>query len=148
MTNHRILQTVLLAGGLTLVGALVAQTRKSESVTVTLPAGPHDIEVNDSAKCTKVKNESGIPGETVTWHIKSGTNITNFHIIFPVSPFKPVPPSTVGQTYFDKSSLPATLDVLASGETATDFQYDIAVDGGSTCDPHVIVIAGRDKDKH
>jgi hypothetical protein len=103
--------------------------------------------VNDSASCTKGKSESGIPGETVTWHIKPGINITNFHIIFPVSPFVPTPPSAAGQTYFDKNSRPATLAPLASGETATDFQYDIAVDDGSTCDPHVIVIGGRGKDK-
>jgi hypothetical protein len=143
MINRRVFVTLLLAGGLTLVGALVAQIRKSESVTVVLPAGPHNIEVNDSASCTKVKSESGLPGETVAWYVKHGANITNFHIIFPVSPFVPIPPSTVGQTYFDKNSRPATLAPLTPGETATDFQYDIVVDGGSTCDPHVIVIGGK-----
>ncbi len=68
------------------------------------------------------------------WVPKAGQTISNWHIIFPESPF------TNQQVYFDKDSKPVTIDL--PDEDGVDFKYLIAVDGGAPCDPHVIVVKG------
>jgi hypothetical protein len=134
MTTRRALLGLSLVAALVLTGLTVGQMKKTKLEAVKLTSTAHHIEVNLSPKCTKNKSEVAIPGDTVDWVGKSGETITNFHIIFPVSPF------TNQQTYFEKGNPVVTIDT--PDESGADFEYVIAVDGGSTCDPHVIVIKG------
>jgi hypothetical protein len=137
MTTHQVFLAGALAGALSLGGGIVAQTAKSKSETVTIPVPP-PINVNTSDQCVDLENVAGGPTNTVTWQIDpSVSGISNFHIIFAKKT-----PFARGERYFDKDHSTGTLKSL-SNSVAEAFPYDIVVDGGKACDPHVIIIQGK-----
>jgi hypothetical protein len=140
MITRQALLATAVVGALSLVGGIVAQTKKS--VTITISTTP-TVNVSQSAQCVDVDSVAGAPTDTLTWQIASGASgVTNFHIIFPKkSPFQN------GQRYFDKDHSTGTLNNPQNG-VAEAFEYVISVDGGKTCDPHVIIIGGRPKPKN
>ena len=138
MINRRAWLVVALVGAPMMAGLTIGQMKKTKLDLVKLTSAQHHIEVNLTPKCTKTKSEVAIPGDSVDWVVKNGDTIKNFHIIFPVSPF------TNGQTYFEEGY--ASVTVASPDESGADFEYVIAVDGGRTCDPHVIVVKGSGTD--
>ncbi len=90
------------------------------------------IDVTNGGKCTKLKSAVLKSGTPLKWSLGSG--VTDFHAVFPVTPF------TSGRTYVDSHTVASDLVLLTPDEEAQDFKFVIAVDGGSTCDPHVIII--------
>jgi hypothetical protein len=144
MTTRPVLLTVVFVGALSLVCGIVAQTKKSRSVTLTLHSSPQIIKVDSSNACVDVYSKSGLPKDTVEWRIDpSSTSVTDFHVIFLTkSPFQN------HERYFDKHRYKSSPLNPPSVGLAEDFEYIISVDGGQTCDPHVIVIGGDNNDKN
>jgi hypothetical protein len=139
MITRKVLLAVALVGALSLVGGIVAQTNKSKSVTIMIPTGTQTIQVDSSDSCVDEDSQTGTKGDTVVWQINStATTVSNFHIIFSKkSPF------TGDQRYFDKTNNSSTVLKGAKNGLAEAFEYVITVDGGKTCDPHVIIIGAR-----
>jgi hypothetical protein len=132
MIRWRTILGAAVMGVLTIVIASASQIQQGSSVTVVMTSPI--IKVNAGPNCTSLKSAVLKSGMTVSWEL--GAGVTDFHAIFPQSPF------TTGKTYFDKNSRPPDLVLKdpENGEDAEDFKFVIAVDGGHTCDPHVIVI--------
>jgi hypothetical protein len=140
MIIRKVLLAVALVGALSFVGGIVAQTKKS--VTIEVSAAPI-VNVNQSSQCVDVVTIPVAKGDTLTWKIASGaSSVTNFHIFFlKTSPF------LTGQRYVDKDHSSGTLRDPQNG-VVEDIEYVVSVDGGATCDPHVIIIGGKPKGKN
>jgi hypothetical protein len=143
--RDRVVLAVSLVGAFALVGAIVAQTKKSRRVTITLIPSPQIIMVDNSAECVDADDKTaatdGTASDTVEWRIDPhSNNVTNFHIIFTKKS-----PSQGNERYFDKTrnKFTAIKHPKNDGEV---FNYDISVDladgSNRTCDPHLIVIKG------
>jgi hypothetical protein len=125
--------------GIVIVAAeITAQTQKNQKpITITVQRGVHPIAVNKSGKCITPHVLHVAEDDTITWD-GSAAGVRDFHIIFPVSPFKN------GQTFFDKANSSSGAIKKSPSGTADVFKYVIAVDGAATCDPHVIIMGARD----
>jgi hypothetical protein len=125
--------------GIVIVAAeITAQTKKNQKpITITVQRGVHPIAVNKSGKCTTPHVLHVAEDDTITWD-GSAAGVSDFHIIFPVSPFKN------GQTFFDKANPSSGAIKKAPSGTVDVFKYVIAVDGPPTCDPHIIIMGGGD----
>ena len=138
MNTRRVVLAVALVGTLSLVGVIYSQTRKSKSDTITVTTGNHQINVDGTPTCVDVDSQIGNVGETISWKINA-SGVTNFHVIFPKdSPF------SNGQNYFDNTNSSSQALNPPKNGLAQAYEYVISVDGGKTCDPHVIVIGGKD----
>jgi len=143
MTYHRTLLAAPLVGALLLIGVIVAQTNKSRPLTIKLPPPPQVINVDASSACVDIDQKPAASTDTVEWHIdSSATSVSDFHIIFTKKS-----PAMSKRRYFDKNNY-KTGPLVKPANNAESFEYVISVDGGCTCDPHVIVIGGRDDDKN
>jgi hypothetical protein len=142
MTTRPVRLAIVFVGVLSLVCGIVAQTRK-RSVTLTLQSSPQVIKVDSSSACVDINYKSGLPKDTVEWRIDpNATSVTDFHVIFLTkSPFQN------NERYFDKHRYKSSPLNPPSTGLVEDFEYIISVDGGQTCDPHVIVIGGDDNGK-
>ena len=123
---------------LAIVGLIVAQTKKPKALVETFPTGPQTITVlssNPNNLCVSVDDDSKPVGSayTITW--QPGPGVTNFHIIFPRKS-----PDQRGKKYFDQTNNGITALNKPANGVVEAFEYAISVDGGATCDPHVIVV--------
>lgn len=132
MITRQALLAVTLLGALSLGGGIVAQTKKSVTITLTTT---EVVNVDQSAQCVDDDSAPALPSGTVQWQIAStASGVSNFHIIFTKkSPFQN------DQRYFDKNLYQSGPVKSPVNGKAEDFEYVISVDGGKTCDPHVII---------
>jgi hypothetical protein len=111
---------------------------KDEFVIVKIPTGQHTIHVTTNDNCLKPRAKLTNPKDTVKWVPDNG--VTAFSIDFPDSPF------VNGQKHFDQDH--AVSDLLIDAvEEADVYKYKIAVTGGHTCDPHVIIVGTRESSR-
>jgi hypothetical protein len=122
-------------GVLAIVGVIVAQTEKPKVLRINVPAEPQTIAVVKSGTaCVSANDESKPVGSaySVSWQAGSGVS---FHVIFPGKS-----PSHGGEKYFDRNNYNIPQLKAPVNGVAEAFEYVISVDGGSTCDPHVIIV--------
>ncbi len=137
-----------IVGMLAVVGIVMGQTQKVETVVIRHTLGPQAITVNDSQSCVDNDDQpaytNGSDSDTVQWN--KGPRVAGFQIIFPRKS-----PSGNGERFFDSSSKPfkATTKPKKDAEV---FEYVIAVDLANgthfACDPHVIVVKGSGVDSN
>ncbi len=143
MITRRAIWAMPIVGALALAGVVVAQKEQSKLIRVRTASPPIIYVLASDKKCTKPKSLLASATDTVQFQYDY-KKVSNFHIIFPESPF------TTGLTYFDKDADPKDLVLIKPDEDGQDFKFIIEVDSAdgshSTCDPHVIVVKGSGTD--